>query len=70
MIGLFLQYLHSERRFSPNTVKSYIDDIKQFVAFTGKKLEDFDPSSVDHKLVRRWVVFLLEHKFSARSVSR
>ncbi len=70
MVGLFSQYLHSERRFSPHTVKSYTDDIKQFVAFTGSNLKDFNPSNVDHKLVRRWVVFLLEHKFTARSVSR
>lgn len=70
MMGLFLQYLHSERRFSPHTVKSYNDDIKQFVSFTGIELKDFNPSHVDHKLVRRWVVFLLEHKFTARSVSR
>ena len=70
MIGLFFQYLHSERRFSPHTVKSYVDDIKQFVSFTGCELKDFDPSNVDHKLVRRWVVSLLESKFTARSVSR
>jgi len=69
-MGLFSQYLHSERRFSPHTVKSYNDDIKQFVSFTGIELKDFNPSNVDHKLVRRWVVFLLEHKFTARSVSR
>ena len=70
MIGHFFQYLHSERRFSPNTVRSYIDDINQFVTFTGSELEEFDPSSVDHKMVRRWVVFLLESKVAARSVSR
>jgi len=70
MIGLFFQYLHSERRFSPHTVKSYVDDIKQFVSFTGNELKDFDPSNVDHKLVRGWVVSLLESKFTARSVSR
>lgn len=70
MIGLFFQYLHSERRFSPHTVKSYVDDIKQFVSFTGNELKDFDPSNVDHKLIRGWVVSLLESKFTARSVSR
>ncbi|SDB81846.1 tyrosine-type recombinase/integrase [Williamwhitmania taraxaci] len=70
MIGLFFQYLHSERRFSPHTVKSYIDDINQFVSFTGSELKDFDPSSVDHKMIRRWVVSLLEKKYAARSVSR
>jgi len=70
MIRLFTQYLQSERRFSPNTVKAYIDDIEQFVTYLGKELESFDPSCVDHKQVRRWVVFLLEQKLSARSVAR
>ncbi|HUX52954.1 MAG TPA: tyrosine-type recombinase/integrase [Williamwhitmania sp.] len=70
MIRLFTQYLQSERRFSPNTVKAYVDDIEQFVTFMGKELESFDPSCVDHKQVRRWVVFLLEQKLAARSVAR
>jgi len=70
MIRLFTQYLQSERRFSPNTVKAYVDDIEQFISFLGIELEAFDPSSVDHKQVRRWVVFLLEQKIAARSVAR
>lgn len=70
MIRLFDQYLQSERRFSPNTVKAYVDDIEQFITFLGKELESFNPSCVDHKQVRRWVVFLLEQKVAARSVAR
>jgi integrase/recombinase XerC len=66
----FLQYLAIEKRYSPHTVRSYTNDLDQFILFLSNQgftgnLEDV--SSAD---IRLWVVELFREKRSASSVHR
>ena len=67
----FLHYLQYEKRFSAHTIEAYRSDLRQFIDFhdsgTGKT---FDPVAIDHKIIRKWIVYLMENKVSARSVNR
>ena len=66
---LFLQYLQYEKNHSTHTVEAYKNDLEQFKEFVfGKK--DFNPSEIDTKIVRRWIVSLMEEGYSPMSVNR
>ena len=62
---LFLKYLQFEKRFSVNTIKSYENDLIQFTDFFGS-----DIHLADDKIIRNWVVNLMEKDFSVLTVNR
>lgn len=66
----FISYLKYEKRYSPHTVVAYKNDLDQFVVFYTEVVGEFDIKKVDAKLVRSWIVSLMEKKLSARSVNR
>lgn len=66
----FIDYLRYEKRFSPHTVVAYKNDLDQFVLFYTEMVGDFDVKRVDAKLVRSWIVSLMEKNLSPRSVNR
>jgi len=66
----FINYLKYEKRFSSHTVIAYRKDLDQFVAFCGEMVGEFDVNKVDSKLVRSWVVHLMENQLSPGSVNR
>lgn len=67
----FLEYLKSERNYSPATIESYAKDLAEFRNFLeGQRLE---PQWADVKAddVREWVIYMLdEQKLTASSVNR
>lgn len=66
----FLQYLKIEKRYSPHTVRSYLNDLDQFYAFlTSLELPE-DPIPVTSGDVRSWIVSMLENNYSTVSVHR
>jgi len=68
MIKEFEKHLLLERRYSESTAKAYIKDIKQFYNFSQSNLF---PIIEDHKIVRKWIVFLLdEKKLSKNTINR
>lgn len=67
---LFLKYLQFEKRFSVNTIKSYENDLKQFTDFIKINFNKNEIHLADEKLVRAWVVSLMEKDFSALSINR
>ena len=67
---LFLKYLQFEKRFSVNTIKSYENDLKQFADFIEISFNKNEIHLADEKLVRAWVVSLMEKDFSALSINR
>lgn len=68
---LFLKYLQFEKRFSANTIKSYKNDLDQFADFVVANLEDnMELLRIDEKVVRAWIVSLMEKKFSSTSINR
>jgi integrase/recombinase XerC len=69
MIDSFLNYLRFEKRFSPNTVISYKNDLSQFEIFLKQNFED-SPQSANYSMVRSWIVQLSENKLDALSINR
>ncbi|NOY96465.1 MAG: tyrosine-type recombinase/integrase [Chlorobi bacterium] len=66
----FLKYLKYEKRFSPHTWVAYKNDLNQFLQYYTKVAGEFDVRKVDSKLLRSWVISLMENNISARSVNR
>lgn len=70
MIKRFLDYLQFERRYSLRTVSEYGDDLRAFAAFLGVDEEAFDPNKPDTFDVKTWMVDMLDHHKSPRTVKR
>lgn len=68
-IDSFITSLKTERRYSLHTLKAYENDLGQFYEFLKNAGYDNVPEP-DHKLVRRWIVVLMEEGISPRSVRR
>jgi integrase/recombinase XerC len=66
----FISYLRYEKRYSSHTVVAYKNDLDQFVSFCTKVVGEFDVNRVDAKMVRNWIVSLMEERLSPRSVNR
>lgn len=66
----FINYLRYEKRTSPHTTVAYKKDLDQFVCFTTEMVGEFDVNRVNSKLVRTWIVSLMEKQLSPRSVNR
>ncbi len=66
----FFNYLKFEKRSSSHTVVAYKIDLDQFVQFCTELTGEFDVKKVDSKLIRSWIVVLMENEYSARSVNR
>jgi len=66
----FLQYLQIEKRYSPHTVRSYLNDLDQFLMFLTSRGQPDDPVSVTSHDIRAWVVSMMDDDYSAVSVHR
>ena len=68
-ISSFLKYLEFERRNSQHTITSYQCDLKQFCEFLSSEgIRSWN--NVTSKIIRAWMVKMLNHGISARSVNR
>jgi integrase/recombinase XerC len=67
---LFLKYLQFEKRFSINTVKSYSNDLSQFVYFIENQFAISEPDKANEKVIRSWIVYLMDNGFSPITVNR
>ncbi|MAX79576.1 MAG: integrase [Crocinitomicaceae bacterium] len=56
----FLKYLSVEKRYSSHTVKSYQNDLRQFILFLNKEFQVLAPAEVTHHFIRAWIVDLME----------
>lgn len=66
----FYQFLELEKRYSPNTLISYRNDLLQFEIFCKHTYSIDNISQVRHTQIRSWLVSLMEQKISARSINR
>ena len=72
-VNAFLDYLSSEKQFSPHTVRAYKTDLEQFAEFLveqGRTSDLSDISSATKEEVRVFLSSLIRHGMSKRSVSR
>lgn len=70
MIQRFLTYLEVERHYSPLTIKSYKDDLRDFCLFLGLEPQEFDPKMIDAEDVKAWLVEMLNNGAAPRSVKQ
>lgn len=67
--GQFEDYLGAEKRYSEHTVKAYLKDLGQFLAFAEiagpEELEE-----VSHHIIRSWIVSMIDDGVTARTVNR
>lgn len=66
----FLQYLKTEKRYSPHTVRSYLNDLDQFNLFLLSRELPEDPAEVTSNDIRAWIVSMLDNSYSTISVHR
>jgi len=68
--NLFLKYLQFEKRVSLNTLRSYTNDLNQFILFVNTYFELIQIEKADEIVIRAWVVSLMEKDLSSISVNR
>jgi integrase/recombinase XerC len=66
----FLQYLQFEKRFSEHTVIAYNNDLRQFIDYLETSYKISELSSIDHLIIRSWIVEMMEKKISSRTINR
>jgi integrase/recombinase XerC len=70
MLASFLKYLKVEKGFSAHTVRSYGDDVKQFLLYCGLDPEKDHPLKLTHRQVRQWLSSIISKDISPRSANR
>lgn len=71
IIELFRGYLLAERRYSPLTVRNYLHDVREFVAWGERAGVEFALLKVCRDDLREWIVSLSDSdKLSATSINR
>lgn len=66
----FISYIRYEKRYSPHTVTAYENDLNQFLDFLSQAYGITNPGEVTHIIVRSWLVSMMEHGISPRTVNR
>ena len=70
-MGQFLNYLRSVRNASPHTLRSYENDLSQFLAFlTPPGTEPPPLRDITHLLIREFVAHLHDHNLEKSSIAR
>jgi integrase/recombinase XerC len=71
-IRTFLEYLRTQRNYSPHTIASYEDDLRQFSEFLRKHYSDrpYSMDEIDQITIRLFLGDCLERDFAKRSVAR
>jgi len=64
----FMNYLQAEKRYAEHTLRAYRSDLKQFHAFCLKNGQE--GMDLHFKVIRSWVVSLMDEGYAARSVHR
>jgi len=66
----FIQFLTSEKHYSPHTIAAYKNDLGQFHTFSISNYDLVNAVDLDHQVIRSWLAHLVESGVSARSARR
>lgn len=66
----FFKYLTYEKRYSRHTIRAYEVDLNQFLNYYNKWSGENKDYSFSEKVIRSWLINLMEHNISERTVHR
>ena len=66
----FIDYLKYEKRRSSHTVTAYESDLSQFIVLVKAEYSIEECSALTHKIIRSWIVQLVEIEQNPRSIRR
>lgn len=66
----FFNYLEYEKRYSPHTLISYRNDLRQLQRFLSVTYEFDNLLTAKHLHIRSWIVHLMQNDYSAKAVNR
>jgi len=66
----FINHIKYARRLSANTIKAYQNDLTQFCDYLVKSYDITDVAQANHQNIRSWLVFLIDHSISPKSINR
>jgi integrase/recombinase XerC len=66
----FLNYLSFQKRYSPNTITSYQNDLTAFFDFVFLEYNIKDVKDITPPLIRSWLASLKENKTSSKTINR
>lgn len=66
----FLDYLRLEKRYSEHTLISYRSDLEQYESYLDELQENPGLLSADFRIIRSWVVYMMESGKTPRTVNR
>jgi len=70
-VDSFLEYLKSEKNYSPRTIGSYADDLKDFQCFMDSLGDKWTFGSVTANDVREWIVYMMDERhYAVANVNR
>ena len=70
IIEKFIEYLKVERNYSPNTLVAYKHDLIEFRTFLIEKNHKSSIEEVDYKIIRSWIISIVNNDISNRTVNR
>jgi len=66
----FSDYLLLEKKYSPHTIKAYVNDLNTFQEFCIHELDITYIDDVNYSQIRSWIINLVELDISNRSINR
>lgn len=66
----FLDYLKFQKRYSPHTIRSYHDDLVQFLDYLGLQFGNVIIKDIDHNCIRSWLAGMKERGITSKSINR
>tara|TARA_B100000927_G_C16426250_1_gene453591 strand:+ start:414 stop:1301 length:888 start_codon:yes stop_codon:yes gene_type:complete len=70
LIEKFIEYLKIEKNYSVNTLSAYKKDLMEFQVFINENYDKCLIEKVDYKIIRSWIVLLVNKNLSNRSINR
>ena len=70
LIEKFIEYLKIEKNYSVNTLTAYKKDLIEFQVFINENFDKCVIKNVDYKIIRSWIVLLVNKNLSNRSINR
>lgn len=70
IVDAFMEYISSEKQYSPHTLVAYQNDLLQFTEFVEETYEEEDLTQVHYPYIRDWIVQLKELGLSNKSINR